>query len=100
MAGAAVGHRNYLALVVSTGIGGGIVLDGRLLDGADGNAGHLGHVIVEPEGRTCECGAQGCLEAEASGTAIAARTGRPPAEAPAEERARPADSSAEAWRRS
>ena len=79
--GAAVGERNYLGMVVSTGVGGGIVLDGRLLDGAEGNAGHIGHVIVEPGGRRCGCGAQGCLEAEASGTAIAASTGRPPAEA-------------------
>ena len=55
------------AMVVSTGVGGGIVLDGRLLDGADGNAGHIGHVIVEPDGRECACGARGCLEAEASG---------------------------------
>ena len=52
---------------VSTGIGGGIVLDGRLLDGDDGNAGHIGHVVVEPAGRRCACGGQGCLEAEASG---------------------------------
>ncbi len=68
-------------MVVSTGVGGGIVLDGRLLDGADGNAGHIGHVIVVPDGHRCGCGAHGCLEAEASGTAIAAITGRPPAEA-------------------
>jgi glucokinase len=86
--GAARGERDFLAMVVSTGVGGGIVLDGRLLDGAAGNAGHIGHVIVEPDGRRCECGAQGCLEAEASGTAIRARTGRPPAEAPPEERVR------------
>jgi glucokinase len=79
--GAAQGVRDYLAMVVSTGVGGGIVLDGRLLDGAAGNAGHVGHVIVEPEGRTCGCGASGCLEAEASGTAIAAITGRPAAQA-------------------
>ena len=79
--GAARGQPGFLALVVSTGVGGGIVLDGRLLDGDDGNAGHLGHVIVVPGGRTCRCGAQGCLEAEASGTAIAAITGRPAAEA-------------------
>lgn len=80
--GAAAGHRDFLAMVVSTGVGGGIVLDGRLLDGAGGNAGHVGHVIVEPHGRRCGCGAQGCLEAEASGPAIEAVTGRPPAEAP------------------
>jgi glucokinase len=86
--GAAAGERDFIALVVSTGVGGGIVLDGRLLDGADGNAGHLGHVIVEPEGRSCACGSRGCLEAEASGTAIAARTGRPASEADDEERAR------------
>ncbi len=86
--GAARGERDFLAMVVSTGIGGGIVLDGRLLDGASGNAGHIGHVVVEPEGRTCACGSRGCLEAEASGTAIAARTGAPAEHAPPEERAR------------
>ena len=82
--GAAAGWSNYLAMVVSTGIGAGIVLDGRLLDGEAGNAGHLGHVIVVPDGRRCECGAYGCLEAEASGTAIAAVTGRPATDAPPE----------------
>lgn len=86
--GAAVGLDNYLAMVVSTGVGGGIVLDGRLLDGADGNAGHIGHVNVEPDGRRCACGAVGCLEAEASGQSIAAITGRPPAEASDEVRRR------------
>jgi glucokinase len=74
--GTATGSRNYLALVVSTGVGGGIVLDGRLLEGFGGNAGHIGHVIVEPDGHLCGCGARGCLEAEASGTAIARNTGR------------------------
>jgi glucokinase len=79
--GAAAGCANFLAMVVSTGVGGGIVLDGRLLDGRLGNAGHIGHVVVEPSGRACRCGGRGCLEAEASGTAIAAVTGRPPREA-------------------
>jgi glucokinase len=79
--GSAVGYDNYISMVVSTGIGGGIVLDGRLLEGDGGNAGHIGHVIVEPDGRLCGCGARGCLEGEASGTAIAAATGRPAAEA-------------------
>ena len=79
--GAARGVPDYIGMVVSTGIGGGIVCDGRLLDGADGNAGHIGHVVVEPDGRPCPCGARGCVEAEASGTAIAAMTGRPAAEA-------------------
>jgi glucokinase len=87
-AGAALGASDFIAMVVSTGVGGGIVLDGRLLDGASGNAGHIGHVIVEPGGRRCECGALGCLEAEASGSAIAALTGRPAKEAGAAMRAR------------
>lgn len=78
--GAAQGHPNFCALTVSTGVGGGVVLDGELLDGATGNAGHIGHVIVEPGGRRCGCGAQGCLEAEASGLAIESITGRPPTE--------------------
>jgi glucokinase len=81
--GAAAGVENFIAMVVSTGVGGGIVLDGRLLDGASGNAGHIGHVVVEPEGRMCVCGGRGCLEAEASGPAIAAATGRPAADADA-----------------
>lgn len=79
--GAAAGCTDFLAMVVSTGVGGGIVLDGRLLDGRLGNAGHVGHVVVEPSGRACRCGGRGCLEAEASGTAIAAMTGRPPRQA-------------------
>jgi glucokinase len=86
--GGAVGVDDYLAMVVSTGVGGGIVLDGRLLDGEGGNAGHIGHVIVVPGGRQCGCGAHGCLEAEASGLAIARITGGPPREAPAEIRER------------
>jgi len=76
--GAAKGYNSFIAMVVSTGVGGGIVLNGRLLDGETGNAGHIGHVIVEPDGRRCDCGARGCLEAEASGPAIEAITGRPP----------------------
>lgn len=82
--GAAAGERCFIGMVVSTGVGGGIVLDGRLLDGASGNAGHIGHMVVEPGGRRCRCGSRGCLEAEASGTAIAEMTGRPAAEAPPE----------------
>lgn len=80
--GAAATRRDFIAMVVSTGVGGGVVLDGRLLDGSEGNAGHIGHVNVVPDGRLCACGARGCLEAEASGTAIAAMTGRPAEEAP------------------
>jgi glucokinase len=75
--GAARGERDYLAMVVSTGVGGGIVVDGRLLDGHTSNAGHVGHLVVVPGGRPCVCGARGCLEAEASGPSVAAATGRP-----------------------
>lgn len=78
--GAARGVPNFCAMTVSTGVGGGIVLDGELLEGESGNAGHVGHIIVEPNGRRCGCGARGCLEAEASGLAIEAITGRPPTE--------------------
>ncbi len=80
--GAARSVDNFIALVVSTGIGGGIVLDGKLLDGRTGNAGHLGHVIVDPLGRPCLCGARGCLEAQVSGSAILATTGIEPRFAP------------------
>ena len=57
--GAAQGVDNYVGMVVSTGVGGGIVLDGRLLDGEGANAGHIGHLVVEPEGRPCACGSRG-----------------------------------------
>ncbi len=83
--GAAVGETDFIGMVVSTGVGGGIVLDGRLLDGADANAGHIGHVVVEPDGTELPDHVQGVLEAEASGTAISFRTGKPPAEADADE---------------
>jgi glucokinase len=86
--GAAKKEPNFVGMVVSTGVGGGIFLDGRVLVGRDGNAGHIGHVIVEPDGRPCGCGARGCLEAEASGSAIERVTGRPAADAPLDVRAR------------
>ena len=70
--GAARGHDDALAMVVATGVGGGLVLGGRLVDGATGNAGHVGHVVVEPGGPPCTCGGQGCLEAVARGPALAA----------------------------
>lgn len=66
------GVDDLLGIVVSTGVGGGIVSQGRLLDGARGNAGHIGHVVVEPEGPSCACGGRGCLEAIARGPALVA----------------------------
>jgi glucokinase len=78
--GAAQGHPNFLAITVSASVSGAIVLDGDLLDGETGNAGQIGHVVVEPGGRRCHCGTQGCLDAETSGEAIDAITGRPATE--------------------
>ena len=86
--GAARGVRNYIGMVVSTGVGGGIVLDGRLLDGDEGNAGHIGHVVVEPDGTDLPGHVRGVLEAEASGTAIRHRTGAPAEQADDAERVR------------
>lgn len=76
------GARSFLAMVVSTGVGGGLVVDGRLVHGATGNAGHIGHVLVWPEDERdpgeprCGCGAIGCLEAVASITGLRRRLGR------------------------
>jgi glucokinase len=86
--GAAQGVKNYIGMVVSTGVGGGIVLDGRLLDGDEGNAGHIGHLLVEPNGTALPGHLRGALEAEASGTAIAFRTGAPAEQADSAERQR------------
>ncbi|MFE6335531.1 ROK family protein [Streptomyces sp. NPDC057798] len=68
--GAARGHGDALCLVVSTGVGAGLILDGRVRHGLTGNAGHLGHISVDFDGDPCPCGARGCLEGIASGTAI------------------------------
>lgn len=73
--GAARGCRDFLYVTVSTGIGGGIVIDGRLFGGADGAAGELGHLPVELDGPPCGCGARGHLEALSSGTGIARAAG-------------------------
>ena len=61
------GTSNLLGVTVSTGVGGGLILDGRLYHGFSGNAGHVGHVVVELDGPPCACGGRGCLEAIASG---------------------------------
>ncbi len=63
---------DMLGMVVSTGVGGGLVLGGRLVDGASGNAGHVGHIVVDPEGPPCPCGGRGCVEAIARGPGLAA----------------------------
>ncbi|WP_433434593.1 ROK family protein [Nonomuraea sp. CA-141351] len=71
--GAGRGAADMLGMVVSTGVGGGLILNGRLVNGRTGNAGHIGHVIVEPDGGPlCGCGGHGCLEAVARGPALTA----------------------------
>jgi glucokinase len=65
--------RQLIYLTISTGVGGGLILDGQVYRGAAGNAGELGHLTVDYRGRQCGCGRRGCLEAYASGTNIAAR---------------------------
>ncbi|MFJ9597302.1 ROK family protein [Streptomyces virginiae] len=69
--GAARGHANALCMVVSTGVGGGLILNNRLHPGPTGNAGHIGHISVAFDGEPCACGGRGCVESIASGTAIA-----------------------------
>ncbi|MGW3493010.1 ROK family protein [Streptomyces sp. NPDC001020] len=71
--GAARGHDNALCMVVSTGVGGGLVLGGRLHPGPTGNAGHIGHISVDLDGEPCPCGSRGCVERIASGPNIARR---------------------------
>ena len=75
--GAGRGKRSVVYMTMGTGIGGGLVLDGRLYRGANGNAGEVGHMRVVPEGGPlCGCGKRGCLEAFCSGPAIARRVRR------------------------
>jgi glucokinase len=71
--GAAQGTRQALGVTIGTGIGGGLILDGRLYHGASDCAGEIGHTTIEMNGRRCACGNYGCLEAYASGPAIARR---------------------------
>jgi glucokinase len=71
--GAARGGTHVIGMTIGTGIGGGIVLNGKLHHGASDCAGEIGHVTIDLDGRRCGCGNYGCLEAYASGTAIAER---------------------------
>jgi glucokinase len=73
--GAGKGVRRLLGLTIGTGIGGGVIIDGRLVRYTGECAGDLGHVIVNPGGRLCTCGARGCLEAEANSSALSERAG-------------------------
>ena len=106
--GAGRGAQFLLGMVVSTGVGGGLILDGAPYDGASGNAGHVGHVVVDLNGEPCACGGHGCVEAIASGPRMV-RWARdhgwaPPADAGAKQLAQAADAGNElavlAFRRS
>ena len=68
--GGAKGMKNFITFTLGTGVGSGIVIDGKLLHGKTGNAGELGHAILIPSGRLCGCGRKGCLETYASATGI------------------------------
>lgn len=80
--GAAQGVSDFIGVVVATGVSGGIISNGRLLQGRSGNAGGIGHLVVEPEGRPCKCGGQGCLDAYCSRAAIEDETARAAQRAP------------------
>lgn len=71
--GAGRGVADLLGVVVSTGVGGGLVVGGRPVAGRTGNAGHVGHVVVEPDGAPCGCGGRGCLETVTSGPSLVRR---------------------------
>jgi glucokinase len=71
--GAARGTRHAIGITIGTGIGGGIIIDGKLFHGASDCAGEIGHTTIDTEGRRCKCGNYGCLEAYASGPNIALR---------------------------
>ena len=71
--GAAKGAKNAIGMTIGTGIGGGLILDGKLYHGSSDVAGEIGHTTIESNGRRCACGNYGCLEAYASGPAIAGR---------------------------
>lgn len=71
--GAAIGYKSVLCVAVGTGVGGGIILDGRLWRGATHSAGEIGHITINPNGPQCRCGAKGCVEAYCNSQAIIRR---------------------------
>ncbi|MGH7911256.1 MAG: ROK family protein [Candidatus Dormibacteraceae bacterium] len=75
--GAGRGMSDMVYITWSTGVGAGVVLDGRLIDGVHGSAGEVGHMIIDPDGPLCGCGQRGCVEAICSGTNIESRYGIP-----------------------
>jgi glucokinase len=80
--GAGRGEMDMAGVVIGRGVGSGLISRGKLLSGRRGNAGGIGHIVVEPEGRPCACGGLGCLDAYVSGASIETETSRPPQRAP------------------
>lgn len=78
--GAGRGTKNMIYITWSTGVGGGLIIDGKLHRGAHGTAGEIGHMIIDPNGPLDNCGQRGCLEAFAGGANLARETGHPAAE--------------------
>jgi len=78
--GAGQGTKNMVYITWSTGIGGGLIVNGHLHRGAHGTAGEIGHMIIDPDGPVDNCGQRGCLEAMAGGASLARETGHPAAE--------------------
>ena len=78
--GAGRGTKNMVYITWSTGVGGGLIVDGRLHRGAHGTAGEIGHMIIDPSGPIDNCGQRGCLEAMAGGASLARETGHPASE--------------------
>jgi glucokinase len=74
--GSSKAAESSIFVTLGTGIGGGLILDGRTYRGIDGTAGEVGHIVVEPDGEPCGCGSRGCVEQYASGTAIVRIAGR------------------------
>ena len=70
VAGAAKGTKNSVMITLGTGVGGGIVIDGKLFGGFNGIAGELGHIVIEYDGKPCSCGRRGCWEAYSSATGL------------------------------
>ena len=74
--GSGMGKKSLIAFTLGTGVGGGIVLDGKIWEGTNGFAAELGHLVISPNGETCGCGKRGCLEAYSSATALVRETKR------------------------
>ena len=74
IAGAGKGTKNFIAITLGTGVGGGIIIDGKIYSGSNGAGGELGHIVIQMGGQACTCGRFGCWETYASATALVRQT--------------------------